>query len=45
MKRSERAVEEKDLPEQMMELTEGKIDREQAELLIQKIRVAYVNAS
>ena len=32
---------EKDLPEQMMELTEGKIDREQAELLIQKIRVAY----
>ena len=34
-------MEEKDLPEQMMELTEGKIDREQAELLIRKIRVAY----
>ena len=34
-------MEEKDLPEQMMELTEGKIDREQAELLVRKIRVAY----
>ena len=34
-------MEEKDLPEQMIELTGGKINREQAELLIRKIRVAY----
>ncbi len=34
-------MEEKDLQEQMIELTGGKINREQAELLIRKIRVAY----
>ncbi len=32
---------EKNLPEQVIELTAGKINLEQAELLIQKIRVDF----